>query len=474
MKNIFKSLLLLLAVLTVSCKDLVDGINDDPNGITISDVDPQLFLGGTMLANTVSQVGHLNRIAGMYSGQLVGLSSLYSNIYGYNLSTAESVGTWNAIYIGVIPNVRHIRINLPDDRLLVGISKVMEAMAIGTAASLFGDIPYEEINTEGIDDPKFDGQVDVLMSMIDLLTEATGDLSAATSRAVTEDLYFNGDKDKWMEAANTLKARYYMYLKDYSNAYSSAQNGISSSAGTMKHIPVGESSTAEDKNLFWEILNGSRTGDIGNVGSYLMTILDPSDAAYRGNAKTDETARFGYYQIDEGTASGNQGIIEQYEPQQIVSFEENHLILAEAGARTAGFGTGLTHLNEFRAWLNGGGRLNANFIGMIGPNDYQAYDAADFAAGTGMENADGIDATRALIREIVEERYVSGFGEYMPYDDARRLRKADMDVSVPFPFNIGTATAHPERMPYSDNELNTNANGPGEDPGIFIKTAVNQ
>ncbi len=61
----------------------------------------------------------------------------------------------------------------------------------------------------------------------------------------------------------------------------------------------------------------------------------------------------------------------------------------------------------------------------------------------------------------------------MPFDDARRLRKSDSDVAVPFPLNVASASAHPERMPYSDDELNSNANAPTE-PGIFTKTEVNQ
>ncbi len=152
----------------------------------------------------------------------------------------------------------------------------------------------------------------------------------------------------------------------------------------------------------------------------------------------------------------------------MVSYEENQLILAEAGGR-ASFATGLTHLNEYRAWLNTGGRLNDNFTGMA--YNYDAYVMADFMAG-GMENMDNIDATRALLREIVEERYISGFGEFMPFDDARRLRKSDTDIQVPFTPNSGNQ--HAERFPYADDELNANSNGPSEDPGIFTKTPVNQ
>ncbi len=471
MKNIFKGLLLIAVLISTSCQDLVEGINDDPNGITISDVDAQLFLTGALLGNSLAQAGHANRIVAMWSGQLTGFAAVYGNAYGYNISTAEANSTWNRIYISVIPQVRHIVLNKPNDALLQGIAKTVEAHAIGTAASLFGNVPYSEVNLEDVDDPRFDDQISVLDAASALLDDAISDLGSASGRSMSEDIYFDGDASKWREAAYTLKARYAMYKRDYSAAYAAAQNGISSSAGTMSHIPRGDDGTVVDKNLFFEIIAGSRAGDIGSRDSYLSNLIDASTDVYRGNAKTDETARSAYYTIDDGTASNNEGIINLYEPQQLVSFEENHLILAEAGARTSGFDTGLGHLNEFRAWLNGGGRLNDNFSGMA--YAYEAYDASDFAAG-GMENADGIADDRALLREIIEERYVSGFGQMMPFDDARRLRKSDTDIIVPFPLNTGTASVHPERFPYADGELNANSNGPGEDPGIFTKTPVNQ
>jgi hypothetical protein len=192
---------------------------------------------------------------------------------------------------------------------------------------------------------------------------------------------------------------------------------------------------------------------------------------YRGNSKTDETARSGYSFVVNTDGDSNSGIIEQFEPQNLVSYAENILTLAEAGARTQGFNAGLGHLNDYRAWLNTGAFFNDNFNTM--PYSYAAYDASDFASG-GMENADGIDATRALIREIVEERYVSGFLSWMPFDDHRRLRKSDSDVVVPFPLNDPSTSVHVGRLPYASDELNANANAPSADPGIFTKTEVNQ
>ena len=120
--------------------------------------------------------------------------------------------------------------------------------------------------------------------------------------------------------------------------------------------------------------------------------------------------------------------------------------------------------------MNTGGHVNANFSDST--YLYLDYDAADFASG-GIENADGIAAERAFLREVVEERYVSGFRMYMAFNDIRRLAKSDADLMVPFPLNTTTATQQPQRLPYSDDELNTNNNAP-LDPGIFATTEVNQ
>lgn len=464
--------ILVLAMFLASCQNLVDGINDNPNDILITDIDAELFLTGAMLANSVAQGGHLARIGAMYSGQLIGLSSLYSNIYGFSLSTAESIGTWSRFYVGAIPNLRHIRTIAPGDNLMVGITKVVEAHAIGTAASLFGDVPYSEINNPAISDPVFDDQVAVFNAAIALLDDAITDLSGASSRKLDADIYFGGDASRWREAANTLKARYHLQMRQYSEAYAAAQNGISDGGGSLQHIPRGEASISSgDKNLFWTILEGSRAGDIGTANSYMIQLLDDASGISRNNAKTNEYARLLYYSIDPSGGTVNKGVIEQFEPQNLVSYAENQLILAEAGTRTSGAATGLGHLNDLRAWMNTGGMLNSNFADST--KLYEAYEMADFET-TGMENPDNIDPTKALLREIIEERYISGFLMYMPYNDARRLRGSEADIAVPFIMVDGPNPPYAERMPYSDDELNSNENAPAEDPGIFAKTKVNQ
>ena len=177
MKNFFSLILAGSMLMLASCEIPTD-LNDNPNEITLQDVDANLFLNGAQLANIMIQNSHVNRISGMFSGQLVGYTSLYSNIYGYSLSTVESNDEWNGCYTGVLTNVRYIREAVPDDKLLVGISKVVEAHAVGTLAILMGDVPYSEVVSD-VEDPTFDSQVSVLAALTSLLDGAISDLGSA-------------------------------------------------------------------------------------------------------------------------------------------------------------------------------------------------------------------------------------------------------------------------------------------------------
>ena len=473
MKKLFtKSILALLIVFSFSCEDLNEDINSNPNDILITDVEDKLFLTGAQIANIQLQNGHLNRISGMYSGQLIGFSSLYANIYGYSLSTVESNSEWFALYVGVLNNMRQLQEN-SSNTLLVGIAEIIEGHAFGTAASLWGGIPYSEAGNPEIEDPTFDSQVSVYNAAIQKLNSGISTLQSASSSSLSQDIIFGGNKDKWIEAAHTLVARFSLHKKDYAGAISAANSGISSASGDMKFNPP--ATQTGDTNLFATILNGSRAGDLGNSSggqeSFLLQLLSNDYSTNRNHAKTDETARYGYYKINSTSGSANTGIIAEDEPQNMVTYFENELILAEAKARQGSLADGLTHLNNVRSWLNSGGNLNSNHSS--NSYKYEAFVASDFSSG-GIENQDGVDANTAFLREVIEERYVSGFGMHMPFNDARRLRKSDSAYSVPFVLVGGPNPPYPERMPYAATELNSNSNAPADDPCIFTKTEVNQ
>ena len=484
MKRNIYSLLIGLFILLSACESIVEDVNENPNDFVVEDIDPVLFLNGMMLADIQVNVGHVVRISGAWNGHYIGFQQLYQNLYQYNITAAETNGIWAFTYQGVLAQGKSIRSRAEDDLLLAGITRVLEAHSLGTLTSLFGDIPLTEAVTEA-EDPVFDSQMNVLAGLQTKLDDAIADLERADGRAISQDIIFGGDKDKWIETAWTLKARYYMLARDYENAYNAALNGISSDDNSMLYIPPANFDNFEDANTMFSLLSGSRSGDIGTTDfedgelieeSYVMQLMNDEEEVSRNNAKTDETARREYLTVErDGGAS--RGVAAQDEPMNLVTFEENNLILAEAGARTQSFAVGLGHLNDHREFLNSGAAF-PDFVDDFSYN-YEAYVAADFQNG-GIENPDNVSQDLALLREIIEERYISGFGTTVPFDDTRRIRR-DPDagvLSVPFPLsgiqanNVPNGTP-PERFIYSQNELNSNPNAVEARRGLFEPTPVN-
>ena len=129
--------------------------------------------------------------------------------------------------------------------------------------------------------------------------------------------------------------------------------GISKPENNFSFRPLA-SNNLQDKNLLYTLFSGSRTGDLGNRTSYLITtFLNPAVATSRNNAKTREAARRNYLLLDERNAGNNLGFAAITEPMPMITYAENQLTLAECATRTQGLSAGLTFLNAYRVQLNG-------------------------------------------------------------------------------------------------------------------------
>ncbi len=85
--------------------------------------------------------------------------------------------------------------------------------------------------------------------------------------------------------------------------------------------------------------------------------------------------------------------------------------------------------------------------------------------------ASSLTPDQALLREILEERYVSFFGQIEGFNDMRRTQNETL-VRVPVLPNTGTQL--PQRFLYPQSEIDRNTSTPSPIPGIFIRTPVNQ
>ncbi len=457
----------------VSCQDLVDGdgnINVDPNNPVSTEYQSVLTTAG--VGQVLVQNGINSRMAGIFAGTHTGIDRQYGGYNSYTVTTSDFDGLWDDIFVNAFRNARLSRTLAAEQGITgvtIGICQVLEALSAGTAASLYGDVPFDELSSVEFPNPRFESQSEVYGKIQSLLDEAITNLNAGTGRPVTNsEIFFDGDPAAWIEVAYTLKARFYMHTQEYGLAYAAAQNGISGEDHSML-APFG--TAIEASNLNWQLFELETQGNDIAISDFLVGMVDPSSASYRGNAKTNETARFEF--LFQSSTNGFQlnttenGFAGQTTPSPIVTFQENLLILAEAGARTESFATGLGHLNDFRTYMSSGGyMLGANAADI----QYDAYDAADFDNG-GIENTDGISSDNALLREIMEERYITLLSQIEVFNDVRRTMN-ESDVRVPVQPNSGNQL--PQRFLYAQSEIDRNENLPTTLPSLFEPTEVNQ
>jgi starch-binding outer membrane protein, SusD/RagB family len=457
MKKYFNILIFLALLLPQGCKNFVEGINDDPNNP--SDAPLESVLNAALTGMIVGNEGHEARVACMWSGQFTGVDRQYSGLNQYSATSQDF--HWEKFYLAARNAEIAIEKGVKERNLLSqGIGKIVKAQCLGTVASLYGDIPYTEANRyPEVLNAKFDAQKDVYAKIQQLLDEAIAHLNnlPTTPSAVANiDFYYGGDAASWTKAAYSLKARFFLHTKEYASAQAAAAKGIGTPDDEWM-IPHPTGSVGQDMNVYFNFGKVEREGYMDASAAYLPELLDNSSSLYRGNAKTDESARFAWFFTGKkGSYDLNYG--KSFAPDAsfpLFTAEETHLIEAESYARLNNFDNALVHLNAARQILKG----------KFTSGKYDAYVKSDFEAG-GMANISGKSALESILYEIIEEKYCSLTGQIEVFNDTRRT-----DNILGIKPNKGTQL--PERLLIPQVELDANSNVPNPLPSLFLPTAVN-
>ncbi len=482
MKKLMSISAMALVLFASSCKKLVEDVNVNPNSPT--DAPSNLLLNGAQVSSIVLYEGDWARLTGMWSQAFTGQDRQYIALNSYTTTSGDYDNTWSTAYRGVIAPCKLIiqKETATNNRLMIGIAQVMQAQAFGTLTALFGDIPFTEAGDAATyPAPKFDKQADVYAGVQTMLDEAIVNLTSGVGVSPgAKDIFYGGSAAKWAKAAHSLKARFYLHTKNYTQAAAEAALGIADASGDM--IAPHGTAYGADFNLYYSFCVYDRDSYMWADDATVPRLLDPTAAEYRGNAKTKEEARFNYlytpgligysgvYELnilcdfDWGVPTADNGFFGGSTPFPLVTFAETQLILAESKIRNNDFTGALTALNAHRAYLNGGGYIGSGYAAGY-EMEYLPYVDADFEAG-GMENF-GASKNDALLKEILEEKYVSMTGQLEQFNDLRRTKNA-------LGLTPTTGTSFPQRFFYPQSEINTNANTPVQTPAdLFVPTAVN-
>ena len=156
-------------------------------------------------------------------------------------------------------------------RAYVGILQVWEALTIGVAADVYGDIGYSE--ALGDAPAKLDPQQNVYAALQVVLDSAIINLAGGGGGPGSRDLVYGGDVTKWTALARTLKARLYMHTAEripgaYALALVQARQGITSAANNYNSY---QSTTVGEQNRWFEFKLG-RSDDVA-VGRTLVELM---------------------------------------------------------------------------------------------------------------------------------------------------------------------------------------------------------
>ena len=462
----------------IGCTSYVEDSNVNLDSLT--DSDAKNLFQGVLLADQFFQTSSVSRDVMIWLNQANGEDRQYIALNNWNNTTAsEFDDSWNNAYVNCITQAKITQAKATKEinPNLKGAAQVIEAHCVGTVTSLWGDVPYSEIDITGNTiSPRYDSQASIYVKLQALLDNAIVNLNSSVGSGipVDKDIYYAGNTSKWLKLAHSLKARYYLHVKDYANAKAQALLGMSSATEDLK--AVFGNSYAQNFNPYYSFLVYDRDSYMSG-DSYAARLLDPTDALYRGNSKTDESARFAFtyneeyfspyslniYGSDYGGTNGKFGSDSAL---PMVTYGEMLLIIAEVDARNS-FNSGLTSYNNYRNLINSGYSIGIDNSGYDAETfSYLPYVAADFNAG-GMENpSPSMSNQNALLREIMQERYIYLMANFEGFNDFGRTNNiAEIQLKTG---NAGT----PQRFLYPQVEINANPNTPSPIPTVITKTPV--
>ena len=321
-----------------------------------------------------------------------------------------------------------------------GIAKILMANALGVTTDLWGDIPYSQA-FKGAEEltPAYDTQAQIYSTIQSLLISAKGDLGASFSafEPGNDDLIYSGNLSKWIQAANSLSARYWLHLSKVpgSNAYANAINSLSgafTSNASNEMLYFGAAAT--NASPFFQFFIEGRPGDAG-MGKFLIDQLnstnDPRAAQIAADAIATDTI-ITYVGSAPGAGNGSASNIGPFygsasSPVAFITYPELKFIEAEAKFQTSDPSGAATAYNEaVTASLDYFGVSNATFL-------------ATYAAETGAS---------ITLDKIMTQKYVALFTlGYEQFTDWRRTGIPVLALAAQ-----AQTTEIPRRFPYPNSE----------------------
>lgn len=405
----------MLILVASGCNWIDSSINTDPT--SPSDAPYSTILPTTQAAMAYVMGGDLNRYTSLFTQHHTGTDRQHQTMYNYNLLESDIDNAWTTMYTGPLMDLRIMIDDATENEQFyyAGIAQVLMAVGIGQLSDLVGDIPFSEafLGNDNLK-PKFDSQEAIYQAIQDMLDDAIVNLQKTGTQLIpkSDDLIYGGDLAKWIKAAYSLKARYYLHVKNYTAAHTNALMGFANNSDEMV-FSFGDVET--QSNPFYQFMQ--QRGDL-SMGPKLMELMgnltDPRIVTFTGESEYDVSALpVGFYtQINSVVP--------------FITYAEIKFIESECKQALGVAGAYQAYLDAIAA--------NLDYFGVTGT------DASDYLASAGVAVGEG----NFNLETLINQKYIALYLQMETWTDWRRTGFPKLTPIVP--------PSVPRRMIYPQTE----------------------
>ncbi len=210
-----------------SCTDEFEELNENPNSPEA--VDPQFLLANVISVEADQNAFYQGFRLANYIEQFAA-SVEFERIDRYEMGTNSEY--WNTIF-QLLSDIKSMRELQGSNEAYNAIGDVMQSFLFSQLTDMWGDVPYTEaVNAlDGQFTPAYDTQesiyTDADTGILAVLERAATTLENSNA-VVNGDVLFNGDLNKWVRFANSLRLRYLLRISKRLTDFSEIQELVSS------------------------------------------------------------------------------------------------------------------------------------------------------------------------------------------------------------------------------------------------------
>jgi hypothetical protein len=279
MKKIFLILTIVFLIAGVGCKKGYLDVNTNPNQSTSAD--PSLVLPAALAVTVANYYPGTTAVSEwMGSWAVSGSYAINASDAGttYKMTTDFGDGLWQSIYDN-LEDYQYIqnKANATGQPFLEGVARIMKAFNYQHLVDLWSDVPYADALKGGASlRPAYSKGQDIYDSLfIEIQRGITLIKGAPTTVNSNSDIMFGGDKDSWIQFANTVRLNMLLRMSEMATKPDFFQPNLdltkNESAGFLTKdalVNPGYVNSTGKGNPFWQRFWNLTGGQVSSFGDF--------------------------------------------------------------------------------------------------------------------------------------------------------------------------------------------------------------